>query len=101
KVTGQRYVVTNRLVKVQNAIGHKLNQQVALSDVNDIAIDVQPGQAFYHAGNLLLLNAKGDVLLTLPGVTRPERLRRVILATREARVRSDASLRSIQARASR
>lgn len=99
KVTGPKYIVTNRSVRSEQAIGQKRLSQTSLNDIAEVAVDVQPGQAFYHAGDVLLLNAQGNVLATLPGVSRPERLRRVILEARESRVRNDASLKAIQSRA--
>lgn len=99
KLTGDRYEVTNRSVRLRKLIGGQLRKQVSLSDVADVVVHVEPGQAFHKAGDVYLLNAKGDTLLTLPGVVRPERLQHVILEARDARVRNDASLKAIQARA--
>ena len=45
-----------------------------------------------------LLNAKGDVLMQIAGITRPERFRQVILDAREARIRNDHSLEVIRSR---
>lgn len=94
----RRYVVTNRSVKVLSAIGDQLQGEVGLGEIGDIIIRVRGGQEFYHAGDLVLLKPNGDELLTLPGVSRPERLRQVILDARDARLLSDASLATINAR---
>src|SRR5262245_14611578 len=83
KVTGQAYLLTNRSVKVVSALGRNLVQTVGLSEIDNIEIRVLPGQPFYQAGDLLLLNASGDVLMTLSGIPRPERFRQVILDARE------------------
>ncbi len=99
KLSGEKYQLTNRSVQRRSALGGRLNQQIALQEIAEIAIDVLPGQEFYHAGNLLLLNAKGEEVMTLEGVVRPERFRQIILETREARVRSDDALATIDARA--
>ena len=99
KLTGDRYEVTNRSVRLRKIIGGQLRKQVALADVADVVVHQQPGQAFHRAGDIYLLDAKGEALLTLPGVVYPERLQHVILEAREARIRNDASLKAIQGRA--
>lgn len=98
KVFGQRYVLTNRSIRVVSALGTRLFREVPLSEIDNIAIDVRGGQAFYHAGDLVLLKANGDAIATLEGVTRPDRLRQIILDSREARLQSDSSLATINAR---
>lgn len=98
KAAGERYTLTNRSVSAHSAIGQRRLRHAALADVADVAVDVKAGQPFYHAGDLQLLNARGDLLLTLPGVPRPERFRSAILEARDARVMNDASLKTIQAR---
>lgn len=99
KLFGDKYEVTNRSVRVRQLIGGRLRQQVPLADVADVLVEQQPGQAFHHAADLHLVNAKGDALLSLPGVVRPDRLRHVILEARDARLQNDASLKTIQNRA--
>jgi hypothetical protein len=95
KVTGQRYIVTNRSVSIAKALNDLSLKQVPLKDIAEIAIDVLPGQEFHHAGDLVLLNAKGDTVLRLAGVCRPDRFRHVILEARDARMSSDESLAAI------
>jgi hypothetical protein len=97
-VTGDKYVVTNRNVQIRRLWGGALSRQWPLADVADVAVHQQPGQAFYHAADLHLLNGKGESVMTLPGVARPDRLRHVILEARAARLHNDASLKAIQAR---
>ncbi|REJ89649.1 MAG: hypothetical protein DWQ34_19205 [Planctomycetota bacterium] len=98
KIFDPKYVLTNRSVQVRAAIGNRLLQRVDLVDIDNIAVTVQSGQAFYHAGDLDLINDREEVLLTLPGVPRPKRFRQVILDARDARVRSDRALGTIEAR---
>jgi hypothetical protein len=100
KATGEKYSVTNRSVLASSALGSRLLRKVSLTDVADVAVEVLPGQSFYHAGDVHLLSAKGEPLLTLAGVGRPERFRRVILDARDARLENDSALKVIQARAS-
>ena len=100
KVANRRYVLTNRAVKVFSSLGDNLQAEVSLGEIDEIAISVRSGQAFYHAGDVVLLKANGDELLTLPGVPRPERFRQSILEARDARLLSDSSLATIDARQS-
>jgi hypothetical protein len=98
KLFGQRYLVTNRAVRIASTLGVRLFREIPLGEIDNIAVDVQAGQAFYHAGDLVLLNAGGGVIATLGGVTRPYRLRQIILDAREARRHSDTSLATINLR---
>ncbi len=98
KVWGSRYLVTNRGVEIRNSIGAKLGKRVELADIAAVTCQVRSGQAFHHAADVELRDAKGGVLATLFGVCRPERLRSAILEIRDARVSNDAAFAQIQAR---
>ncbi len=98
KVTGQRYMVTNRSVSIRGALTGQSIKQVALKDVADVSVDVRSGQEFYRAGDVVLRNASGDEILRCEGVPQPERFRHVILEARDARLRSDESLAAINKR---
>lgn len=98
KLFGQRYIVTNRSVRIASTLGVRMFREIPLGEIDNIAVDVQSGQAFYHAGDLVLLKPSGDAIATLEGVSRPFRLRQIILDAREARRENDASLATINAR---
>jgi len=98
KVTGPVYILTNRNIQKRGALSRGLLQQVTLADIDNIEIVVRPGQQFYQAGDLNLVNAKGEVLMELQGIPRPERFRQIILDAREARIRNDHSLEVIKSR---
>ena len=98
KVLGNRYLVTNRGVEIRNSIGAKLEKRVNLADIAAVTCHVRSGQAFHHAADVELRDAKGTILATLAGVSRPERLRSAILEIRDARVSNDAAFAQIQAR---
>jgi hypothetical protein len=98
KVTGQRYSLTNRSLRILSSIGDRLFSQVKLSDIAEIRVVTRPGQEFHNAADLEIRNGAGDVIMTLQGVVRPDRFRQVILDAREARLKSDASLAAINAR---
>ncbi|MEW4526223.1 MAG: PH domain-containing protein [Maioricimonas sp. JB045] len=98
KVGGNRYTLTNRSIQIWSALGGRMDQQMALTDIAEIEIQVQPGQEFFNAGDLALTNARGDVVMQLEGVPYPHRFRQIVLDARNARVQSDESLAAIQAR---
>ncbi|MHC4876126.1 MAG: hypothetical protein ACYTGL_06475 [Planctomycetota bacterium] len=98
KVMGVKYVLTNRSIQVWSVIGGHQLRSAALTDIADIELTVHSGQEFYHAGDLTLVGEKGDVLLTLPGVVRPDIFRENILKAGQARKTTEESLATIAAR---
>ena len=98
KVIGSRYVLTNRAVQSWAALGERMNGQAALPEIAEIEIERHAGQAFFHAADLVIRNAAGDVLLRLEGVVRPNVFRQIILEARDARMQTEASLATIQKR---
>jgi hypothetical protein len=100
KLFGSCYVLTNRSVKARKIIGSQQFAQVSLGEIERIEITQQGGYAFHRVGDLKLENASGNVLMVIPAISFPERLRQVILDARNARQESDQSLARIQARKS-
>lgn len=98
KVFGNKYVLTNRSVQIQGSLTGRIIDQVPLDKVADVRIRLEPGQAFYPAGDLYLVNAKGESLLVLPGVPWPDVFLHTILDARNARVHTESSLKTIGAR---
>ncbi len=101
KAAGLQFEITNRSVKVwQMSLGAKsrLVAAVPLGEISDVAIEVLPGQDFYHSGDLYLLKEDGTSQLTLEGVVRPEVFRQNILKTVESTNRTAESLSAIEAR---
>jgi len=99
KLTGERYVLTNRSIQRWVVIGLRQIQSVALTDVNVIEYVQLPGQEYFHAGDLLLKNAKGDIVLRVQGVKDADVFRQVIEKARDARIGVEESLALIEARA--
>lgn len=99
KLFGQRYVLTNRSIQRWKVIGARMFQSVTLTDVVDIEYVQQSGQAYYHAGDLLLKNAKGDTLMRVNGVKDAEIFQQIIEKIRDARVATEEALEVIEARA--
>lgn len=99
KVIGERYVLTNRSVQRWAVIGLRQYQSVTLTDVAEIEYVQEPGQEYYHAGNLILKNAKGDPVMQISGVKDADVFRQVIEKARDARAGAEESLAAIEARA--
>ena len=98
KVFGSKYMLTNRSVQQWASLGNRLITQVPLTDVDQVVVEQTAGQQFFKASDIHLLNASGEILLTLPGIVRAEIFRETILDARDARVNIEASLATIQAR---
>ena len=99
KLAGERYVLTNRSVQRWAVIGQKQFQSIGLTDVAEIEYVQLPGQEYYHAGDLILKNAKGDSLMRISGVKDADVFRQIIEKARDARIGAERSLEAIEARA--
>ncbi|NQV24500.1 MAG: hypothetical protein HQ518_09035 [Rhodopirellula sp.] len=99
KIFGERYVLTNWSVQRWAVIGQRQFQSVKLTDAVDIEYVQLPGQEYYHAGDLILKNAKGDPLMRICGVKDADIFRQIIEKARDARVGTELSLAAIEARA--
>jgi hypothetical protein len=71
---------------------------VALSDIDKIMVRQEPGQEFYPAADIYLLNKAGATIMSLPGVSRAEVFRHTLLDAKNARDQVAASLSTIRAR---
>lgn len=100
KVTGERFTITNKSVQRWTGLGGRMIQRVELTDIASMQVKQQPGQEFYHASDLLLLNAKGDVVMRLEGLPHAEIFRENITKAREAAQQVQSSLNQIRARQS-
>ncbi|MEX0702246.1 MAG: hypothetical protein WD069_09140 [Planctomycetales bacterium] len=101
KIAGETYSLTTRAVRVWQmrlAAPRMLRADVSLASIARIDIERLPGQAFYHAGDLVLRGSDGGELARLAGVPRPDVFRRNIIEARDARVQTESSLANIQAR---
>lgn len=98
KAFGDCYEITNRSVRQRKVIGGNLIKEVPLVDAADVQVVVQESYQFHRVGDVQLLSSRGDVLMTIPAIQFPQRLQHVLLDAREARLRSDESLKHIQER---
>jgi hypothetical protein len=101
KVFGHRYVLTNRSLQIWASIGQRLIREVPLGQMAEVLVSQQPGQEFYHAADLVALDAGGNEIFTLAGVPRADVFRQTILKARDANTQVAASLATIGARSAR
>jgi hypothetical protein len=74
----RRYRLTNRRVVVEQGFGGGEQQSVSLDRFDAVAVEVQPGQAWYPAGDLVFRLGKVETF-RLVGVPHPESFRRTCL----------------------
>jgi hypothetical protein len=86
--TGIRYTLTNRRISIRRGLQAVESAAIALSDFDTIDIVVEPGQAWFQAGDLAFCQ-EGREVFRLAAVPRPEAFRQVCLKTRVARVAVD------------
>jgi hypothetical protein len=79
----RRYRLSSRRVAVQRGLQARDERSIDLDQFDSIAIDVLPGQAWLHAGDLVF-QRDGVEVFRLPGVSRPETFRAVCQETRDA-----------------
>ena len=98
KIIGERFTITNKSVQRWSGLGGRMMQRIELADIISMQVAQQPGQEFYHASDLLILNGKGDVVMRLEGLPHAEIFRENITKARDAMVQVQASLNTIKAR---
>jgi len=98
KLFGTVYCLTNRNVQIRSARWNWLVREVALTEIADVVLRQQPGQAFYPAADIELVNKAGETVLVLQGVPRADVFRQSILEARNAHVQVESSLNTIRAR---
>jgi hypothetical protein len=74
----RRYRLTNRRVLVENPFGGGVQQSVSLERFDAIDLEVQPGQKWYRAGDLVFRLGQVETF-RLPGVPHPEAFRQTCL----------------------
>ncbi|MBA3311691.1 MAG: PH domain-containing protein [Planctomycetaceae bacterium] len=98
KAIGARYVLTTQRLRVTQRINGRVVAEVPLDEIGRIDIATSFGQRFYHAGTLFVRDHVGTERLRLVGVVRPDMFRQTILEARDALIRTDAALRTIEGR---
>jgi PH (Pleckstrin Homology) domain-containing protein len=75
---GIRYRLTNRRILVERGLSGVEDKAVDLDRFDTINIEVQPGQAWYHSGDLVFKLGNVETF-RLEGVSRPEAFRETCL----------------------
>jgi hypothetical protein len=81
----RRYRLTNRRVLVEQPFGGGDQQSVSLDRFDSVDIEVQPGQEWYPAGDLVFRNGPIETFRLL-GVPHPEAFRHTCLKARQGYV---------------
>ncbi|MCH2130896.1 MAG: PH domain-containing protein [Pirellulaceae bacterium] len=82
---GTRYTLTNRRVVVQRGLMAMDDKSVDLDRFDRIEIQVQLGQEWFQAGDLVFFQENTETF-RLDGVSRPEAFRQVCIKSHEAYV---------------
>ena len=98
KLTGEVYVLTTRFVQLRKSLGDRLIREIPLSSIDQVVVRQEPGQEFYPAADIYLLNKAGETMMTLPGVLRADVFRQTILEACSAQSQVAAALATIGAR---
>ncbi|PHR95066.1 MAG: hypothetical protein COA78_30920 [Blastopirellula sp.] len=67
---GIRYRISNRRILVERGHQGRVESSIDLDKFDSVEVQVQPGQAWYNAGDLVFLNGKTECY-RLSGVSRP------------------------------
>ena len=78
-----RYRLTNRRVVIEQGFSGDEVLAVSLDRFDSVKVEVQPGQEWYKAGNLVFSNG-GIETFRLEGVQRPETFRHTCLKARQS-----------------
>ncbi len=95
---GTRYSLTNKRLMIRKGLMGRPSHEVPLEEIEHVRARVRPGQGYFLAADLEVIDRDGQVRLVLPGVSQAESFRRAILKARDARVRVLAALDEIERR---
>lgn len=79
----RRYTLTNQRAIIQLGLSATNGPAVGLNDFDEIAVEILPGQAWLHAGDLVF-RSQGKEVLRFAGVVRPEIFRQTCLKAQAA-----------------
>jgi Bacterial PH domain len=98
KAVGEVYSLTNRSVQIRTCLSNRPVREILFAEISDVVIRQLPGQQFYPAAEIDLMNKAGDTLMTLSGIPRADVFRQTILEARNSRNQVQSSLTTIRAR---
>lgn len=79
----RRYALTTRRIVIRKGLSAGEDRWISLEEFDTIAIEILPGQAWLHCGDVSFRHG-GRELLRLAGVSRPEVFRRACLKAQKA-----------------
>lgn len=74
-----RYRLTNRRLMICKGLRPVADKEVPLDRIKDVKLVTDGNSEFFLSGTLQVLDANGQVQLSLPGVPEPESVRHAIL----------------------
>ncbi len=77
----RRYHLTTRRIIIQKGLPPRVEASLDLEQFEAIGVEVQPGQEYFRAADLVFLRGQRE-LLRLAGVGRPDVVRQLCLETR-------------------
>ncbi len=80
-----RYRLTNRRIVVERGLSGKEDRSIGLDQFDQIDVEIQPGQEWYDAGDLVFMQNKME-RFRLSGVSRPQAFRQTCLKAHRAYV---------------
>ena len=98
KIVGRCYPLSASAVEAWPMLSRHRLGRVELARIGAIETRVRRGQAFYRAGDVLLLGEGGQTLMVLEGVPQPKRVAAVIENLRLAASQRTQALDTIAAR---
>lgn len=80
----RRYRLTDRRILIQRGLAPVEGDSIAYEDFDSIDVEILPGQAWLHSGELIF-RRDGQEVFRLSGVSRPEVFRQVCMDAWNAR----------------
>ena len=75
----ERYRLTNRRLMICKGMRPVPTQEIPLNQIHDVVIEKDANSEFFYSGTLIIRDANGRTLMTLPGVREPESAQQHIL----------------------
>jgi hypothetical protein len=80
----KRYRLTNRRLMICKGLRPVPDKEIALDEIQDVRLVSDANSQFFVSGTLEVVNTKGEVAMTLPGVPEAESVRQSIMQAAKA-----------------
>ena len=98
RLAGDYFVLTNWSLQIWGARSGRRISSCDLADITDVEVTQALGQRFYRAGDILIRNASGQVILRLLGIPDAPSFANAVRATAESRRMVQSALKTIEGR---